>query len=308
MKKKILITGAKGYIGTNLYYYLKNKFNVFGIDKKSCDKKHQKKQFRINILDESKLKYFFSIHHFEFIIHLAAISSIKDFNKNAKIKINENTKMVKNILNCIVNKNTKIIFFSSAAVYKKQNKNKICENYPTLPLNSYGLSKIKCEKLIINNQKNNNFVIFRPFNVIGNLQKKNLTTRSFMQILFKKLHQKNKTIKIFYKNKKGNKEVPTRDFIHVYDICRTVELSMHKFNKIKNNIFNLGNSKSFSLLEIINEFIKIFKINLKLKYKILPNYETLNICSNSKKIFNHLKIKNKYNNLSNILKNYNLIQ
>ena len=31
--KKILITGANGYIGGCLFHFLKNKFNVIGIDK-----------------------------------------------------------------------------------------------------------------------------------------------------------------------------------------------------------------------------------------------------------------------------------
>ena len=36
---KILITGAEGYIGKCLFYFLKKKFNVIGIDKKNRQKK-----------------------------------------------------------------------------------------------------------------------------------------------------------------------------------------------------------------------------------------------------------------------------
>lgn len=303
LRKKILITGSQGYIGTNLYYYLKKKYNVFGIDKKNCDKKYQKKQFKINILNENKLKFFFNTHHFDFIIHLAAISGIRDFNKNPKKKISENTKMVKNILNCIINKNTKIIFFSSAAVYKKQNKNRICENYPTLPFNSYGLSKLKCEKLIMNNQKNNDFVIFRPFNVMGNLQKKYLRTISFIQILFRKLNQKNKTIKIFYKNKKGNKEVPTRDFVHLYDICRIVELGHPELNNI---LLKLIKQKKIISENFITDYQIIFFIpGLKNTLSYSNNYYTDSINDFSKYhyllIYGHAKKLRAYSEI--LLKN-----
>ena len=36
---KILITGAEGYIGKCLFYFLKKKFNVIGIDKKKSSEK-----------------------------------------------------------------------------------------------------------------------------------------------------------------------------------------------------------------------------------------------------------------------------
>jgi dTDP-4-dehydrorhamnose reductase len=37
--KKIIITGANGYIGSCLFYILKKKFKVIGIDKKKSSNK-----------------------------------------------------------------------------------------------------------------------------------------------------------------------------------------------------------------------------------------------------------------------------
>jgi nucleoside-diphosphate-sugar epimerase len=43
MLKKILITGANGYIGNCLFHILKNEFNVIGIDKEKSANNKQKK-------------------------------------------------------------------------------------------------------------------------------------------------------------------------------------------------------------------------------------------------------------------------
>ena len=51
--KKVLITGANGYIGKCLYYFLKKKFQVIGIDK---DKSTEKKILKCNILDKKKIR------------------------------------------------------------------------------------------------------------------------------------------------------------------------------------------------------------------------------------------------------------
>ena len=50
---KILITGANGYIGNCLYYFLKGKFKVIGIDKETT---FNNKIYKCDILNIKKLK------------------------------------------------------------------------------------------------------------------------------------------------------------------------------------------------------------------------------------------------------------
>ena len=52
---KILITGVSGYIGSCLYFYLKQKFKVFGIDKENTNLIKIKKY---NLLNFKKLNVF----------------------------------------------------------------------------------------------------------------------------------------------------------------------------------------------------------------------------------------------------------
>ena len=73
---RILITGVSGYIGSCLYSFLKNKFEIIGIDKKK--NKLINKNFKIlNLLNKKKLFNFLKkSKKIDVIIHLAGESTI----------------------------------------------------------------------------------------------------------------------------------------------------------------------------------------------------------------------------------------
>ena len=62
----------------------------------------------------------------------------------------------------------KIIYSSTAAVYKK--KKLISENDQLFPINKYGKTKLKAEKIILNNKKIKS-IILRFFNVSSAIKK-----------------------------------------------------------------------------------------------------------------------------------------
>ena len=83
MKKKILITGSSGYIGTNLFKYLKKKYDLFLIDKL---KQVGKKKIQINLKNKIKLEKFFKKNNINTVIHLAS----ETFDSPQNIVYNEN--------------------------------------------------------------------------------------------------------------------------------------------------------------------------------------------------------------------------
>ena len=96
------------------------------------------------------------------IIHLAG-ESLVDPKKKNYLYIENNIKCTNNLLECMrLNNLNKIIFSSTAAVYKEKNKS-ISEKSTINPKSNYGKSKIKCEENIIKSKVN--FIIFRFFNV-----------------------------------------------------------------------------------------------------------------------------------------------
>lgn len=135
---KVLVTGAKGFIGKNLVARLKAEDNV------------EVTEFDVNdSIDDLKNK----IKNFDFIFHLAGINRPKD----VKEFYSGNTDLTSNILNLLKanNLNTPIVFTSSIQAIMN---------------NDYGKSKKQAEDILLGYK---NSIIFRLHNVFGKWCKPN---------------------------------------------------------------------------------------------------------------------------------------
>ena len=277
MKKKILITGGAGYIGAHVYSSLKNEYEIFILDNLSNGSKENiktKNFFNIDITKKKNLNEFLSRNKFHIIIHLAALVKVDESVKKPKKYFNNNLIGTLNLLECMRKHNIKnIIFSSTAAVYKSNNKS-LKENDFIKPENPYGESKFLAEQLIRFYSKlfDINVIIFRFFNVSGSDYKKKIGERvspptHFITILIHNV-LRNKLTKIFggQKTKDGS---GIRDYIHINDISIAFKKSVKKLiSKSKYTIFkiyNLGTGKGYSTYEVVNEAKKIVKKKFKLK-------------------------------------------
>jgi UDP-glucose 4-epimerase len=157
----------------------------------------------------------------------------------------------------------KIIFSSTAAVYKNNNLN-LNENSIVKPNNIYGSTKLKCEKVIKKNKKIK-FIIFRFFNVCSSIPELKVgenhkpETHLIPSTIQRAL--KGKTIKIYGKNYKTNDGTCIRDYIHIKDLCeayeKTIKLILN--NNIKNQTINIGTGIGYTNLEIVNKIKSLIK-------------------------------------------------
>ena len=244
MKKKILITGGAGFIGSNLCNYLVNcGYKLVVIDDLSTgNKKNLKKDKNIKIIikkiQSNNISQFFK--NIYCCIHLAAKAEILIDKSKEKKYFNDNVVGLQNILNlCALNGIKKFIFASSASVYGDSKNKKVKESDQINPLHFYGYTKCIGEKIIkeycrINNIK---FYILRFFNVFGNKSKAVVA-----KFLAQDMQKKNITI---YGS--GNQ---SRDFIHVEDICDVIKNLIIK--NISSDIFNVGSSKTITIKELKN--------------------------------------------------------
>jgi len=266
MLKKILITGANGYIGNCLFHILKNEFNVIGIDKK---KSNNKKVFQCNILNKSKFNSIIKREKPEVIVHLAAQSLVDETINKEKYYTNNN-KATEVLLEIMKNNDVKKIIFSSTAAIYQQSSNPLKENSNLKALSTYAKTKLICEKKI-QKEKNLKFIILRFFNVCSALDKPitgefhNPETHLIPTIVYKAMF--NKRIYIYGNDFNTPDGTCIRDYIHIKDICSAIEKSIRYISKNnKSKIFNIGNRRGLSNKQIINYIQKRMNDEINIKY------------------------------------------
>ena len=163
---KIIITGASGFIGTNLLqYFIEKKYEVLNIDKAvPQNKEHLSHWVNIDIIEYDKLENAVLPFSPEYIIHLAART---DLDGKDMEDYSANTIGVANILQVagLCPNLKKIIIASSMLVchagYYPKNQ------FDYTPKTLYGESKVITEKEVWKNPPACDWAIIRPTSIWG---------------------------------------------------------------------------------------------------------------------------------------------
>jgi UDP-glucose 4-epimerase len=212
MKKKILVTGGAGYIGSKISYDLTDLgYNVFIIDNLSTGHKflvNKKATFyHGDVLDFKLVDKIISKNKIDKIIHLAASLSVEESQSNPLKYYQNNVEGTRTLLQAAVKNNLKeIIFSSTCAVYGDVKNNKVKETDFCEPKSYYGKTKLLAELLIKNYSEKYNFsyACLRYFNVVGSDEKLRTGLINKNGQLFKNLSinlmKKNPYLEVYGKN------------------------------------------------------------------------------------------------------------
>ena len=227
----ILISGSSGFIGKNITKSLARKKILF-------------KTVKTKSILKKKDIFFQQVSCF---IHLGF-----DFQKEKK-EIDTNVLTLKKILKLSKKYKFKIIF-PSTCTYKYDKKRNVI-NRKIFAFNQYSLSKIKCENLLINHNKNNksDVIILRIFNVYGVDQKSGWLIPDLIR---KVLSKKSKNLKI-------SNYLNTRDFIHISDVSSAMINSL-SLKGLK--ILNIGTGKETQIIKVAKTILKELKSNKRIIY------------------------------------------
>ena len=222
-KKKIVITGGKGLLGSNFYIRYKKKYNII--------------RYPYRIEHFSKFKKWLKNKNFNYFIHFAALTKGESIKRKKSLNL-INVKSTMNLIKSLNEQKIKdfkyFLFISSSHVYGTSSK-KVKENKKTSPNNPYGLSKKKVEDFIFKNRNKYRFKIgvARVFNVTGPKQK----LGNFVPDMIKKIKRNN-----FIDNVNQY-----RDFIHIDDVTESLLLLIKK--KFYKPI-NISSGKKINLIQV----------------------------------------------------------
>lgn len=165
---KILITGASGFIGTNLIEFFKSKkYDFINFDKLEPINIRQRQYWKQgNLLEPQTLKAIIGEYQPNIIIHLAART---DCDSNKIEDYIDNTEGTKNLINCIKEFDfiERIIVASTQYVYKSRRLPFALNDDDYQPHTTYGESKVITEELTRNAELKCCWTIVRPTNVWG---------------------------------------------------------------------------------------------------------------------------------------------
>jgi nucleoside-diphosphate-sugar epimerase/SAM-dependent methyltransferase/quercetin dioxygenase-like cupin family protein len=249
--KKIVITGALGYLGTELckLYSGESRFkNIVAVDNRFISGRvSQLRDWGISfiqssILDEEKIKEIVS--DADVVIHLAGITDVaytkteSNAEQDALIK---NTAILgtRNIINNITD-DCKLLFPSTHVVYEgfEETKTDIDESEPPCPVLSYSKGKVQSEVDLM--ESNKNYVILRLASVYG--YSSDTMRINIMPNLFSKIASQNETIKLF------SGGVQLKSLVPLLDVVRCMKF-MAENADVSRELFHLS-KESTSVKEV----------------------------------------------------------
>lgn len=286
----ILITGGLGYIGSHtVIECISNNHNVIIVDNlynSSIEVISRLNQFlnkdikfyRTDMQNIDAFEKVFKENNIEAVIHFAGYKAVGESVKKPLKYYDNNIGITINLLKLMEQYDVKkIIFSSSATVYKESEILPLTENMPLGVTNPYGRSKLIIEDImqdIANADNEFKVVILRYFNPIGAHpcglfgEENNGIPNNLMPYIVKVAKGELEYLRVFgddYNTKDGT---GVRDYIHVVDLAAAHIKAIKAFEFKDNvNIYNIGTGTGYSVLEIVNNFEKA--TGIKIPYKVV---------------------------------------
>lgn len=283
--KKILVTGAAGFIGYfTMQRLLKQGYNVVGLDnindyydvnlkyarlkelgfdrsdaeqwnKEVQSNTDDKSVFiRLNLEDRENLPKLFEKHQFDAVIHLAAQAGVRYSLENPMAYVDSNLVGFVNILECCRHHKIKhLVYASSSSVYGENPKVPFSEeDRVDYPVSLYAATK-KANELMAHTYSHLYQLPtsgLRFFTVYGPYGRPDMAP-----ILFASAITENRPIKVF-----NNGEM-SRDFTYIDDIVNGIVITLNNppkvdFEQPYYQLFNIGNGSPVSLMEFIETLEK----------------------------------------------------
>lgn len=258
--KSILITGAKGFLGSHASKYFKQLgYQVFGLGHGKLEKEESNK-IGIDFWKEENVscKTLLDLNHkFDVIVHCGGSGSVRSSLNNPDEDSRKTVDSTHGVLEYMryYNPDAFLIYPSSPAVQGEHPNTPISENYVGDPISPYGDNKKITEELCSSySQKYGlNISIVRLFSVYGKGLRKQLLWDACMKI---KTANNNVT---FWGT--GNE---TRDFIHINDV-----LSLFNFMltlKPKFLIVNGGLGNGYTVRDMVNMIRNIINPKVEINF------------------------------------------
>lgn len=255
--KKILVTGADGFIGSHLteelvsqgydvrafVYY--NSFNTWGwIDTFPKEVQNSIEIFQGDIRDPNGVRE--AMRGCDAVFHLAALIAIPFSYHSPDTYVDTNIKGTLNVLQAARELGTRVLVTSTSEVYGTAQYVPIDEKHPFQGQSPYSATKIGADRLAESFYRSFDLpvTIVRPFNTYGPRQ----SARAVIPTIITQLLAGKTEIKL-------GSLTPTRDFNYVKDTARGF-ISIYESDKTVGEEINIATQKEISIGQLAEELVR----------------------------------------------------
>jgi len=280
----ILIAGGAGYIGSHCTLdFIRAGYDCAVLDNLSEGHKEALQTdnfYKTDLSNPDAIREVFKKHSIKAVIHFAAYAYVGESVINPQKYYYNNVVNTLNLLRVMLEHNVKnIVFSSTCATYGNPQYTPIDESHPQNPINPYGMTKLMIEKILkdYNRAYGLNYTALRYFNAAGADptvrigESHNLETH-LIPLVLRTAKGEIDSIKVFGTDYDTPDGTCIRDYIHVNDLSKAHRLAVEQLltgegsAEEKNNFYNLGIGKGYSVKEIIEVCEKVVGRSINKEY------------------------------------------
>lgn len=272
---KVLVCGGAGYVGSHMVRHLVTRgHEVTVFDNLSTGHREAIGATPLvhgDLLDLPSLAAIFSNQAFDAVIHFCALSlvgvSVAEPYEYYRNNVVGTLNLLQAMREALV---SKLVFSSTAAVFGMPEADLIDESHPTRPINPYGASKLMVERILADaaHAYGLRSVALRYFNAAGADPQGDIgeahepETHLIPNVLRAALNPGD-GLKVFGGDYATRDGTCVRDYIHVSDLASAHLAAIDFLSDHQGaHVFNLGNGRGFSVLEVIEAARRITGIDV----------------------------------------------
>ena len=228
--KRVLITGAGGFIGRNLIEQLNEEYEIFPVSHQNMD-----------LLDEKQVEGLFRKENIDVVIHSATQGTLGRGKEYEDMLLKNNLQMFLNLERCHCAYGKMFILGSGAEYDKRQDLSLVKEEQfgNSIPVDNYGLSKYLMSKIIL---QSDNIYNLRLFGIFGKYE--NYNYRFISNIICKALQGLDISIR----------QNVLFDYLYIKDFCKIMTRFMELNPKFK--CYNVCTGKKYDIVGIAKEILR----------------------------------------------------
>jgi GDP-4-dehydro-6-deoxy-D-mannose reductase len=274
--KSIVITGISGFVGGHYAHYVmntKHNYIIHGVSRskprwdfiKDRDRLIQSIHFhKCDLLDTSAINQIIRDVHPDYILHLAALSSVAESWNTPVTSFLNNTNAFLNIVEAVRSQDIpcKILSVGSSEEYGivKEPDIPLSENHPVAPANPYAVARVSQEYLaqIYAKGYNLNICCTRSFNHIGPGQQDHFVVSSIAkQFAEIARHKKDPVIKI------GAGSI-IRDFVDIEDVILAYDALFRE--GLRGETYNVCSGHGYRIIDIVHLLSELTSISVTIEH------------------------------------------